>query len=165
MRSIASGSNTSRVMIRPSGSPAAPSTTALARPSPKSSIDAASPVRTGADRARRARHPRRGVAQCCSRHRVVPVTANAVDTGDVPKKLAGGERPWFGRVHGHVALDRRVEIETSFLGQPRDGRGHDRLRQGAQAIPRRWRYRRSPIDIGPSKAFGPDDVAVHGDRH
>ena len=47
-----------------------------------------------------------------TRHRVVVVTAYAVNAGDVPQQLSRCDGPLLFRVRRNVALDRRIEIKT-----------------------------------------------------
>ena len=96
--------------------------------------------------------------------RVVELLVRPVaDARLVAEKLARGDRPRLLREGGHVALDRRVEVEAPALDELQDRDRGDRLRDRSQAVHGGGRGRHLVLDVGQAVPGRPAQLAVADD--
>jgi hypothetical protein len=93
------------------------------------------------------------------------IAAVVDDARQVSHQLAQGHRPRLLRELGHVRLNLFVEIQLAFVQQQADGGRRERLGSSAD-VERHVRHNRHAVlEIGPAKAFRPDDVGTDTHRN
>ncbi len=68
-------------------------------------------------------------------------------------------------IRREVPVGGRVEVELALFHEDHQAGGGDRLGDRRQGVHRVHRGGDSPLDIGPSEGFFPEDFTISGDRN
>src|SRR4029079_17721456 len=93
------------------------------------------------------------------------VTADNVDARDVAHQLARVDPPRLLWILRDVRLNRGIEVDAPPLVKQGDGSGRQGLGNASKTELRARRHRHAALDVCPSKALGPHDLAIPGDRY
>jgi hypothetical protein len=87
------------------------------------------------------------------------------DSGQVRGELPRSDRICLLRKSRNVALNWRIEVDLSLLGEPEESGRGERLGNAIDTELRLRRHRNLPPGVGVAEAGGPDDLIVERDRY